>query len=98
MSVGRLINLKIIIIGPSGAGKTSFANRWTKNSFSSIYKPTVVSEFSFKIFEDKDISYRIQLWDLAGQDKNPMLTKLFTKDSHGCVIISDATNIATRAK
>jgi len=36
-------------------------------------------------------NYIIQLWDLAGQDKNSTVTKIFAKDSHGCIIVSDAT-------
>ena len=89
-------DLKIIVIGTSGTGKTSFVNKWTKNIFSDTYKATIVSEFGFKIFEMEGKLYRIQLWDLAGQDKNAMVTKIFAKDSHGCVVMSDATNISTR--
>jgi small GTP-binding protein len=71
-------------------------NKWTKNIFSDTYKATIVSEFGFKIFEQEGKLYRIQLWDLAGQDKNAMVTKIFAKDAHGCVVMSDATNIQTR--
>ena len=84
-------DLKIIVIGSSGAGKTSYVNKWTKNVFSDEYKATIVSEFGFKVFENEGKLYRIQLWDLAGQDKNSTVTKIFAKDSHGCIIVSDAT-------
>ena len=89
-------DLKIIVIGTSGTGKTSFVNKWTKNIFSDTYKATIVSEFGFKIFDQDGKLYRIQLWDLAGQDKNAMVTKIFAKDAHGCVVMSDATNNQTR--
>ena len=89
-------DLKIIVIGTSGTGKTSFVNKWTKNIFSDTYKATIVSEFGFKIFDDNGKLYRIQLWDLAGQDKNAMVTKIFAKDAHGCIVMSDATNTSTR--
>ena len=84
-------DLKIIVIGSSGTGKTSYVNKWTKNIFQDEYKATIVSEFGFKVFEQEGKLYRIQLWDLAGQDKNSTVTKIFAKDSHGCVILSDAT-------
>jgi len=89
-------DLKIIVIGTSGTGKTSYVNKWTKNLFSDTYKATIVSEFGFKIFEEQGKLYRIQLWDLAGQDKNAMVTKIFAKDAHGVVIMADASNIETR--
>jgi Ras-related protein Rab-7A len=59
-------DLKIVVIGNSGTGKTSFVNKWTKNIFSESYKATIVSEFGYKIFEHQGRFYRIQLWDLAG--------------------------------
>ena len=89
-------DLKIIVIGTSGTGKTSFVNKWTKNIFSDTYKATIVSEFGFKIFECDQKLYRIQLWDLAGQDKNAMITKIFAKDAHGVIVLCDATNKQTR--
>ena len=89
-------DLKIIVIGTSGTGKTSLVNKWTKNIFSDSYKATIVSEFCFKIVEDEGNLYRVMMWDVAGQDKNIMVTKLFAKNSDGCVIIYDATNSKTR--
>lgn len=85
-------DLKIIIVGNSGTGKTSFVNKWTKNQYSESYKATIVSEFGYKIFEYKGKMYRIQVWDLAGQDKNAIMTKVFCKDSHGVVILSDISS------
>ena len=89
-------DLKIIIIGNSYTGKTSLVNKWTKNIFNDIYKATILSEFGFKIFEKDGKLYRIQLWDVPGQDKNATATKIFAKDAHGCIIVSDATNLQTR--
>ena len=89
-------DLKIIVIGTSGTGKTSFVNKWTKNIFSDSYKATIALEFCFKILEDEGKIYRVMLWDVAGQDKNIMVTKIFAKDAYGCVIIYDATNSKTR--
>ena len=33
--------------------------------------------------------YRILLWDIGGQDKTPSMAKIFTRDSHGCIVIND---------
>ena len=87
---------KIIIIGSSGVGKTSFANRWNKNIFIENPQNTVSSEYDFKVVEVDGKPCRIQLWDLAGQDKNFMLTKIFMRDSHGCIILTDITSQSTR--
>lgn len=84
-------DLKILVIGCSGAGKTSFVQRWIKGEFEQSYKPTIVSEFQYKIFECRGNCYRIQLWDIGGQDKTPSMAKIFTRDSHGCIVICDIT-------
>jgi small GTP-binding protein len=88
-------DLKILVIGCSGAGKTSFVQRWIKGEFQSVYSPTIVSEFQYKIFECRGNCYRIQLWDIGGQDKTPSMAKIFTRDSHGCIVVSDITRRET---
>ena len=67
-----------------------------KGSFSDKYKPTILTDFSEKIHKYNGKEYKISLWDLAGQDKNAMVTKIFAKDAHGCVVMADATNAQTR--
>lgn len=85
-------DIKVIVVGNSNTGKTSFVNKWTKNVFSENYKATIVSEFGYKIFEFNTKVYRIQLWDLAGQDKSVAMTKIFCKDSNGVIILCDITD------
>jgi len=85
-------DLKIVIVGNSGVGKTSFVKQWTKGIFSDDYKATIMSEFSYKIFEYKGKYYKIQFWDIGGQDKNIYTSKVFTKNAHGCILLSDLTN------
>lgn len=82
-------DIKILVIGRSGSGKTSFINKWSKNTFSEAYKATIVSEFSQKIIKINDKVYRVQLWDLAGQDRGIIVTKAFSKGSHGCLIMAE---------
>ena len=96
MSNSISTDLKIIVIGKSGSGKTSFVNKWIKNEFTEDYKATIVSEYGFKIYEHDGKFYRIQLWDIAGQDKNAKLTKTFAKDAHGAIVMCDATNPISR--
>ena len=84
-------DIKLIIIGCSGVGKTSFVQRWIKGYFEEVYKPTIVSDFQYKILEWRGKCYRILLWDIGGQDKTPSMAKIFTRDSHGCIVINDVS-------
>ena len=83
--------IKIIIVGNSGTGKTSFCNKWMKDKFIDQYQATIMSDFSYKIYEYKGNYYKIQFWDIGGQDKNIYATKVFSKGAHGCLIVSDIT-------
>ena len=93
---GTKSELKLIVVGCSGTGKTSFVNKWTKDIFDDNYKATVVSEFSYKIFEYKNKYYKVQLWDIAGQDNNSMVIRTFAKNALGALIVCDAKNIESR--
>ena len=42
-------DLKIIIVGDSGTGKTSFVNRYILNKFDDNYQITIASQLSSKI-------------------------------------------------
>ncbi len=88
--------IKIIIIGNSGSGKTSFCNRWIKGSFSETYKATIMTDFSEKIYKHNNKEYKISLWDLAGQDRNIHTTKILTKNALCCLVFCDITNIKSR--
>ena len=89
-------DLKIIIVGTSGTGKTSLFKKYTGRKFSDIYKPSVSSEFYSKNFKYKGKLYKIQMWDVICQKKYASLIKIFSKGSHGCIFLSDATNLQTR--
>ena len=88
--------IKIIIIGNSGSGKTSFCNRWIKGTFSEKYKATILTDFSEKIHTYNNKEYKVSLWDLAGQDRNIQTTKILTNNALCCLVFCDITNIKTR--
>ena len=44
-------DLKIIVIGKSGAGKTSYVNKWIRNKFLEFYMPTIICDYSYKIVD-----------------------------------------------
>ena len=88
--------IKIIIIGNSGSGKTSFCNRWIKGTFEEKYRATVMTDFSDKIHKYNNKEYKISLWDLAGQDRNIHTTKILTKNASCCLIFCEIENIKSR--
>ena len=80
-------DIKIILIGNCDTGKTSFCQLWVKQQFSEKYKATIMTDFNFKIYEYKGNYYKIQIWDITGQDRSINTTKVLTKNAHGCIMI-----------
>ena len=84
------INLKILVVGKSGAGKTSFVNKWLNNKFNENCQATIVLEYINKLYNYKGRIYKINLWDIAGQDQFANVTKIFAKNAVGCITMADA--------
>jgi small GTP-binding protein len=63
---GELTEVKIVIIGNSGVGKTSMINRYLKKTFDENSSTTIGAMYLNKIVEQGDTNYKLQIWDTAG--------------------------------
>ncbi len=88
-------DIKIILIGDAETGKTSFVYRWISGKFEDVYKVTVFHNFNYKIMELNNTIYRVQIWDIGGQDRSRCLAKYFVKGCHAVFIFSDITKKET---
>ena len=79
------VHLKLIIIGDSAVGKTSIVNKFVKNIFEDSTFATITPCYLRKIITINDILYNINIWDIPGQDRNPILTHPFVKDAKGVI-------------
>ena len=84
-------NIKIIIIGMSGTGKTNIINAAIDNPFSEENQSTLTSSFISKNITIEKKRYHVELWDTAGQEKFKSLTKLFIVDSKVVIFVYDIT-------
>ena len=60
-------NLKLIVLGDSGIGKTNWIKRYVSNIFISDTKATVSVEFFTKSCKVNDDILKLEIWEL--QDK-----------------------------
>ncbi|CAI2380320.1 unnamed protein product [Moneuplotes crassus] len=82
-------SVKILIIGDSSCGKTSILHQFVHGKFEESYKATVACEFALKILKVDDISIRLNLWDIAGQDRLGGISNLFCRDAAGALVLTD---------
>eukprot|EP00300_Choanocystis_sp_HF-7_P001870 c11482_g1_i2.p1 GENE.c11482_g1_i2~~c11482_g1_i2.p1 ORF type:complete len:208 (+),score=44.95 c11482_g1_i2:203-826(+) len=87
---------KVLIIGEAGVGKTALIRRYVDNVFSFKYKATIGVDFALKTLElDSNTSVRLQLWDIAGQERFGIMTRVYYKEAAACVIVFDITERRT---
>ena len=84
--------LKVIVVGDSAVGKTSLLNQYCYEKFENTVQPTVGCDFCTKVITNyKQKTIRMQLWDVAGQERFKNLLKMYVRGSLGCVIVTDTT-------
>ncbi|XP_044528208.1 ras-related protein Rab-7L1 isoform X1 [Gracilinanus agilis] len=87
---------KVLVVGDAAVGKTSLVQRYCQDSFSRHYKSTVGVDFALKVLQWSDSEMvRLQLWDIAGQERFTSMTRLYYRDASACVIMFDVTNATT---
>ncbi|MFX1338903.1 MAG: Rab family GTPase [Promethearchaeota archaeon] len=87
------INIKLVILGKGGVGKTTLANKFLENPISESYIPTIGynilrKEYEFKV---KNKVIIVNIWDIGGQKSfNPLNPATFT-DADAAFLIFDLT-------
>lgn len=83
---------KILIIGNSSVGKTSFLFRYADDSFSSAFVSTVGIDFKVKTIVRQDKRVKLQIWDTAGQERYRTITTAYYRGAMGFILMYDITN------
>ncbi|XP_051502988.1 ras-related protein Rab-32-like [Myxocyprinus asiaticus] len=87
---------KVLVIGDSDVGKTSFVKRYVRDQFFEDLKTTIGVDFSMKVIEwDSQTLVRLQLWDIGGQERVRGMNRVYFKGSSGAVVVYDMTNGST---
>nr|XP_045234213.1 ras-related protein Rab-27B isoform X1 [Macaca fascicularis] len=94
--------IKLLALGDSGVGKTTFLYRYTDNKFNPKFITTVGIDFREKRVvynaqgpngsSGKAFKVHLQLWDTAGQERFRSLTTAFFRDAMGFLLMFDLTS------
>jgi len=87
--------IKVILVGESGTGKTSLINATMGLKFQEHLETTASNNFSSKKITINNKEYVLNLWDTIGQEKFRSLTKIFIKDSKIVLLVYDITVLKT---
>jgi small GTP-binding protein len=81
--------LKIILLGDSAVGKSSVLVRYTENKFIDTTTMTVGVDFKTRDIILEGSSYRLQIWDTAGQEKFRGIVEAYYRKAQGILLVYD---------
>lgn len=82
---------KIIVVGSSGVGKTSFIKRAVENKFEENHTVTIAADFSKLYYLANTKRIKIQLWDTCGLEQYRSINKMYFRGSDIAIICYDTT-------
>lgn len=85
--------VKVVLLGESGVGKTSIVQRFAKGEFKEENKATLGAVFLSKILDipGTGTSVKFQIWDTAGQEKYRSLASMYYQDAAAAILVYDIT-------
>ena len=86
---------KICVVGDRETGKTSFVKKIVYDVFSSTYKETIGADFNLSVKEIDGEIFRLQLWDIGGQERFGTMTKKYYEETTAVFLIVDAMKEST---
>jgi small GTP-binding protein len=87
---------KVLVVGDAGCGKTAIIKRYVHGTFGNNYKATIGVDFALKVIQkSSDLVIRIQLWDIAGQERFGNMTRVYYREAVAGVVVYDLAREVT---
>ncbi|KAI8336083.1 ras family-domain-containing protein [Chlamydoabsidia padenii] len=92
--------LKLVLLGESAVGKTSFLHRFIDSDYYKKRENTVGAGFHAKSYKVGDRVIKLNCWDTAGQDHFHSLAPMYYRGAQAAIVMYDVTKQETfgRAK
>ena len=84
--------IKVLLFGNSGVGKTSIFTRFYKNKFDGNVNSSVGVDFQTKVIKRKNKEYSIHLFDTAGEERFRSVTSSYFHMADYFMLVFDLTN------
>ena len=88
----NIFEIKAILVGSSGVGKTNLINVTVGKEFNKGIKPTICCSLLQKNIIINKSKYCINLWDTMGQEAYKGISKLFFREAQIVIFVYDITS------
>ncbi|CAL6112841.1 Rab11 [Hexamita inflata] len=84
--------IKVVIIGDTGVGKTCIATRLIANTFN----PQSPSTLSAAFLRKQMNNHQLQIWDTAGQERFRSIAPLYYRNAYAVILVFDITTVVAK--
>mmetsp|Transcript_1536 Transcript_1536/g.2880 ORF Transcript_1536/g.2880 Transcript_1536/m.2880 type:complete len:197 (+) Transcript_1536:110-700(+) len=95
MSEGKPREVKVVLLGDTGVGKSSLVLRFVTNNFKPYSESTIGASFMSKMIMVDGKPIKFQIWDTAGQEKYHSLAPMYYRGAAAAIIVYDITRSNT---
>ena len=85
--------VKIALVGDFSIGKSSLLETYVNENEKTAINATIGVDFRHSIVHRENYTYKLHLWDTAGQEKFQAIVTSYFRDLDVAIIIFDMTNI-----
>lgn len=87
---------KVILLGPSGTGKSCLLHRFVKDEWRILSSQTIGVEFASKIVkvgtQGRRRRIKLQLWDTAGTERFRSVSRSYYRGAAGAILVYDVSS------
>jgi len=90
----EVVDLKLVLLGQPGVGKTCLVYRYLYNTFGETIS-TIGASFAMKKIESNGRPCNLGIWDTAGQERFDSLSSFYCRGARAAIICFDLTDRAS---
>lgn len=95
MNEGKPREVKVVLLGDTGVGKSSLVLRFVTNNFKPYSESTIGASFMSKMITVSGKPIKFQIWDTAGQEKYHSLAPMYYRGAAAAIVVYDITRANT---
>ncbi|GAY56317.1 hypothetical protein CUMW_170950 [Citrus unshiu] len=87
------IQVKLVLLGDMGTGKTSLVLRFVKGQFFDFQESTIGAAFFTQVLSLNEVTIKFDIWDTAGQERYHSLAPMYYRGAAAAVVVYDITSM-----
>ncbi|KAH9800627.1 Rab5/RabF-family small GTPase [Citrus sinensis] len=87
------IQVKLVLLGDMGTGKTSLVLRFVKGQFFDFQESTIGAAFFTQVLSLNEVTIKFDIWDTAGQERYYSLAPMYYRGAAAAIVAYDITSM-----